>query len=255
MRTRYALPLAALLSIPATAQEFITLTDAEGNTVNGTTVVHTALAGTIGDGLVDEVDILATLGAGATREINMRRYEVSVEPYTQNYFCWGLCYGPQDAGAMPVWSSLPQHSLDMEAGVGLSNFHAYHVPQGVVGSSTYRYVWFDVDNEEDSVWVDIEFQSVAVGVEESASVTRLSVFPNPSKGADVQFNVDLANANGAATLVIHNALGERLRTSTVRNGQPVARLATDGFAPGLYFASVHVQGRTLVTQRFVVSGR
>ncbi|MBL7953027.1 MAG: T9SS type A sorting domain-containing protein [Flavobacteriales bacterium] len=255
MMLRYSLPLACLLSTATFAQDFITLTDGEGSVVNGTTVVHTGLAGDIGDGTVDEVDILATLVSGPEREINMRRYELEVEPYTQNYFCWGLCYGPQDAGAMPSWSSLPQHSLDMEAGVGLSNFHAYHVPQGVEGCSTYRYVWFDVSNSDDSVWVDIQFCSLGVGIEERASAAHITVFPNPSKGADVEFDVELVNTTGAAALVIHNALGERIRSSALRNGQPVARMSTEGLAPGMYFASVDVQGRTLVTQRFVVSGR
>lgn len=251
MGLRYILPLVALFTVPVRSQDFISLTNEDGDVVNGTTVVFEGLA----NSSVDVVHLVATLLAGPTREVNVRRYELDVEPYTQNYFCWGLCYAPQDAGAIPAWSSMPEHSLDLEAGVGVSNFGAYHMPLGVEGSSTYRFVWYDVASPTDTVWADIRFQSTAVGIMEHGNDARLMIFPNPSKGADVQFDVELTNATGAATLVIHNTLGERVRTSTLRTGQPVARLSTEGFAPGLYFASIDVQGRTLVTQRFVVSGR
>ncbi|HPF91024.1 MAG TPA: T9SS type A sorting domain-containing protein, partial [Flavobacteriales bacterium] len=83
----------------------------------------------------------------------------------------------------------------------------------------------------------------------------LNVFPNPSKGADVQFDVEMPSLSGATALVIHNAVGQRIRTTPVRSGQPIARLSTEGLAPGLYFATLDHQGRGLVTQRFVVSGR
>lgn len=250
MNIRYALPLLGLLSLTVNGQDFITLHDSGGNTVNGATVLHYGTA----DASVEEVGIYATLTSGQ-RVVNVRRYELSVDANTQNYFCWGICYGPQDAGEMPIWNSMDIHSLSMQAGVELSNFKAYHVPMGVEGVSTYRYVWYDTAAPTDSVWADIEFHSGSVGMNELAKAVNLSVFPNPSKGADVQFEVDMNTLNGAAALVIHNAVGQRIRTTTLRSGQPVARLATDGLAPGLYFASVNHQGSTLVTRRFVVSGR
>lgn len=251
MTIRYTLSLLGLVSLTVNAQDFIDLQDGAGNTVNGTTVL---CYGTFEDA-VQEVHLYATLATGQ-REINVRRYELNVEPYTQNYFCWGICYGPQDAGAYPVWNALSEHSLDMVGGVELSNFKAYHVPMGVQGVSTYRYVWYDVASPTDTVWADVEFHSGTVGIAEQATAVELSVFPNPSKGADVQFDVELSTLQGGAALIIQNAVGQKIRTTALRKGQPVTRLATEGLAPGMYFASVQRQGgTTLVTRRFVVSGR
>ncbi len=250
MELRYALSILGLATLTVNGQDIITQHDGGGNVVNGTTVRYYGTA----DASVEEVALHATLVSGQ-REINVRRYELTVDANTQNYFCWGICYGPQDAGAIPVWNSLPIHSLQMQAGVEVSNFKAYHVPMGVQGVSTYRYVWYDVAMPTDSVWADIEFHSGTVGMAELARSVNLNVFPNPSKGSDVQFDVDLAEMSGTAALVIHNAVGQKVRTSTLRTGQPVARLSTEAMAPGLYFASVQYQGRTLITQRFVVSGR
>lgn len=251
MGSRYFLLLGTFVSLQVNAQ-LLTLVDEHGADVpNGSTYIQ------VGEASVDleEVHLVATLVGDASKEVNMRRYERSVQPGTQNYFCWGICYDAMDAGVLPVWNSMAIHSLYMNGGEPVTNFGAYHKPQGVVGTSTFRYVWFDVDNRDDSVWVDIEFQALPVGIAETAYAARLNVFPNPSKGADVQFEVDMNTLSGAAALVIHNAVGQRIRTTALRMGQPVARLSTEGLAPGLYFASVDHQGRTLVTQRFVVSGR
>lgn len=251
MMLRYTLPALFLFSAAANGQELLSLTDYDGNTVNGTLIVHVGSA----ESSVEEVGVHAVLLDGGQREVNVRRYELDVQATTQNYFCWGICYGPQDAGALPVWNAMPEHSLQLQEDVEVNNFKAYHVPMGLEGSSTYRYVFYDVSVPTDSVWVDIEFQSLPVGIEELAASATLAVFPNPSKGADVQFDLEATGLVGASDLVIHNAVGQRIRTTTVRMGQPVARLSTEGMAPGLYFASVEHQGRTLVTRRFVVSSR
>lgn len=252
MMTRYALSfLLVVLGYNGTAQ-LLTLTDEDGMTVpSGSTYVHHGAPETD----TESVHLTATLNGTESKDVNMRRIELTVQPGTQNYYCWGVCYDAIDAGLLPIWNSLGVHALPMNGGEPVTNFAGYHRPQGLEGTSTYRYVWFDVDNRDDSVWVDIEFQITAVGIEENGALARLSVFPNPSKGADVQFEVDMPALGGATALVIHNAVGQRIRTTPVRSGQPIARLSTEGLAPGLYFATLDHKGRGLVTQRFVVSGR
>lgn len=253
MNLRYASSLSLVLALAGVqAQEFISLTDISGNVVNGTMMVY------VGDynAVEFEEDVTATLVAGPTRNINVRRYEVDVQPLTGNYFCWGVCYGPQDAGALPVWNALNQHSLALTAGQEVTNFHAYHQPRGQVGNSTYRYVWYDTATPNDSVWVDIQFRSIDnVGVEELVASASISAFPNPSKGEDVQFQLDVRNVDQALDLVVFNAVGERVRTITVRQGQPLVRLSTGTLAEGMYFASLQRNGAPLATRRFVVTGR
>ncbi len=253
MNLRYAFALSLITAFGGTqAQEFISLTDINGNVVNGTMIVH---VGDVNDGVFEE-DVTATLVAGATRNINVRRYEVDVQPLTGNYFCWGVCYGPQDAGALPVWNALGQHSLALSAGQAVTNFHGYHEPRGQEGNSTYRFVWFDTSTPTDSVWVDIQFQAITnVGVEELVASASINAYPNPSKGEDVQFQLDVRNVDQVLDLVVFNAVGERVRTITVRQGQPLVRLSTGALAEGMYFASLQRAGTPLATRRFVVTGR
>lgn len=252
MIARYILPMALLASVIAQGQEFISLTDLEGNVMNGGLLIVTGEPNED----VMEGDIIATLVEGPLRNINVRRYELAVQPVTQNYFCWGVCYAPQDAGALPVWNSAGQHSLPLTAGEPVSNFHGYHVPLGQVGTSTYRFVWFDTANPTDSVWADIQFQAITgASVRELEAAATISAFPNPSRGEDVQFQLDVRNVSQALDLVVFNAVGERVHTITVRSGQPIARLSTANLSEGLYFATLQQGGSTLAVRRFAVTGR
>mgnify|MGYP000440961507 CR=1 FL=1 len=231
MELRYALSILGLATLTVNGQDIITLHDGGGNVVNGTTVRYYGTA----DASVEEVALHATLVSGQ-REINVRRYELTVDANTQNYFCWGICYGPQDAGAIPVWNSLPIHSLQMQAGVEVSNFKAYHVPMGVQGVSTYRYVWYDVAMPTDSVWADIEFHSGTVGMAELARSVNLNVFPNPTADLIIlqaksmleqSLKVELADANGRVVL-----------SKDFPQGSTICHLETETLYNGVYFLVV-----------------
>ncbi|MCU0318533.1 MAG: T9SS type A sorting domain-containing protein [Flavobacteriales bacterium] len=252
MISRYAhLPFLLFASV-SLAQSPITLTNSDGEVVNGQTVVVYGGA----DEFVLGQGLTATLDVGTDRVFNVRRYELDVQPSTANYFCWGQCYAPRDAGQSVVWQGAAQDALVMVNGEPNENFHAYHMPNGIVGNSTFRYVWFDTALPTDSVWCDIQFRAIDnVGVDELTPSASLGVFPNPSRGADVQFALELRNVDQALDLVVFNALGARVRTITVRPGQLNARLGTTELAEGLYFASVLQGGKALATQRFVISGR
>lgn len=252
MMSRYAFAPFLLIGTALFAQGPITLTDYSGAVVNGQTLV--VYGGY--DEFVLEKGLTATLSAGNERVFNVRRYEVDVQPSTANYFCWGQCYAPRDAGQSPVWQGASQDAMLMVNGEPNENFHAYHMPNGLVGNSTFRYVWFDTALPTDSSWCDIQFRAIDnVGVDELGAAATLGVFPNPSRGSDVQFALELRNVDQALELVVFNALGERVRTITVRPGQLNARLGTVELAEGLYFASVLQGGKALTTQRFVISGR
>ena len=142
----------------------------------------------------------------------------------------------------------------MEPGVEVSNRHAYLRSEGVVGSSIYRYVWFNTADQSDTVWVDIEFHSMAVGIEEQASGVRsMAIYPNPSQGNDVQFQIELANGMQNTALVVYNMVGERVSTTSLRGQEVRTRLATSSLASGLYFATVERNGVALASKRFAIT--
>ncbi len=249
-RMKRVLLLPALFSIVPMAQaQLALLQDLSGNTVNGQLVEHWGDNATSNQ----EVDIHLTLNGNVNKTVNVRRYELAVGANTENYFCWGVCYAPQLAGALPVWNAQPQHAIQCQPGVEVTNFHAYHNPNGVNGSSTYRYVWYDVANPLDTAFCDIRFQVTPVGLDELA-VEQFTAFPNPAEGQDAQVRFALTPGAAGATLFVHNMVGEEVFQSPLRSAAGRVMVPTARFVPGVYFASLRLGGRSLATIRLVVSG-
>lgn len=237
----------ALMATVSQAQ-LAELHDLDGNNVNGQLIVHWGDAMTANQ----EVDVEVTLNGTSQKEINVRRYELQVVPNSSNYFCWGVCYIPQDAGALPVWQAEPQHSLMLSPGVGVDNFHAYHSPNGNLGTSIYRYVWFDVASPNDSVWVDIQFEATGVGIAERNGVEEFSVFPNPSVGRTVNVSFALAGDVAGLSLVVHDALGQPVSMQPLLKTAGRVQLDTQAYPPGVYFATLQRNGVLLSTERLVI---
>jgi len=253
MINKYAL-LLSFTSVAGSlfAQDLVILKDEAGNTVNGQLVVQ------YGDPSAPdhEVDIIANLQGNVSKTLNVRRYETQVLLGTANYFCWGVCYEERPAGGQYLWQSLPQHAVALVPGVDALNFHAYLKPNGQVGVARFRFVWFDIDQPADTAWVDIEFRSEVVGIDEAvASQYDLAVFPNPSAGADVRVSFAGAAATSATRLVVYNTLGERVHSEGIRASQQAAILSTAALSTGVYFATLEANGITVATRRLVVTGR
>ena len=240
---------AVLIASVASAQaQIATLTDEYGNDVTNGTFVH------LGDNETNdqEASILVTLNGNTGKTLNVRRYEIHADAGSQNYFCWGVCYGPVDAGQLYMWQSQQDHSIALEPGITASNFHAYHSPQGVLGTSTYRFVWFDVASPNDSVYVDIDFMITGVGMNELGTSSSLNVFPNPVVGKEMQIDFQTGNASGG-NVVLRDAIGQVVATQAMRNANGRIIISTEGLQKGVYFATIENNGKILVTRRVVIS--
>lgn len=248
MMLRYAL----LLTLCATArlssaQGIVTITDESGNVVNGTMVNGDCLFST------DTVSLFTSLNASSTTTVNLRRYEVWTVPGTKNFYCWGVCYLPANAGANPVWVS--QDPVTMNPGATYDNFHSYYRPQGQPGTARFRFVWYNMDtpNGADSSWVDIQY-CAQVGVEErAAAANTLSAWPVPALGQDVTLDYTLDRPGVSNQLVLYNMLGERVRRVNLTAGQGRIIIATADLVPGVYFANIEREGRVLATRKLVVT--
>ena len=254
MEKKYAfsfLTLALLASTAVTAQfSPVTLTNAAGDVVNGTTIqVQQELTGDIGQILVQPLDVQND--NSAQRTINVKRYELSYQPGTENYFCWGVCYDAVPGGARPLWVS--QHYVQMGAGETSSNFYGDYKPLGQTGTSSYLFVWYDMDSPNDSSWVTINYTALeAVGIAEVSAVRGFSAFPNPSVAGNITFNYDLAKASAGTQLVVYNMLGERKLVKAISAAQGTVVLNDGELTSGAWFAVLERNGKPLATKRLVV---
>ncbi|HRH37839.1 MAG TPA: T9SS type A sorting domain-containing protein [Flavobacteriales bacterium] len=250
MKARYAsLVLATALATMAQAQ-LVNLTDEGGNTVNNTTMV---LFGSVDD-VELSANITATKNGNTSANVNVRRYEITVVPSTQNFFCWGVCYDYFNAGDYPLFPGTSDAILHMEPGQSLSNFHGYHRSAGHTGVSTYRYVWFNIANPTDTAWVDLQFVITPVGVEEITAVQpKLDVFPTPAIAQDVQVDYVLDRSTAGAKLVVYTMLGETMGKPMNIGSQGRVILRTAEWTSGIYFANIERDGRIIASRRIVIA--
>lgn len=249
MKNLYSLCLLLLAPLGAQSQ-LLTLTDGDGQVVNGTVVTH---LGSASDPLLTQ-GLTATINGGQTLNVNMRRYELEVVPGTSNYFCWGVCYDEVPAGNLPVWNAGQEGVISMAPGTAVNEFKAYLVPNGNAGNNAFRYVWFNTANGTDSVFVDIVFQVSPVGIEEAlAAAASMEVFPNPVSGNETRVQVSFNQPVTQATLVLYNALGSAVHEQRIPAQGSDVLLNTAALEPGLYFAVVRAAGRDLATRRIVVA--
>jgi hypothetical protein len=245
----YAAVIALLPSTLLAQEPVVILTDEDGNVVNETLVVKASAV----TNSTDTVSLFATLTGDAERTVNLRRYEVDVVETTRNFFCWGVCYTSQSAGSLPVWESA--HPVFMSPGVEVDNFHSYYKPMGQAGVSLFRFVWFDVDDPDDSTWVDIQYNAeVGIG-ENSGGVIGFEAYPNPALDAPMTVRFTLDPTVVGAELVVYNTLGSKVRRQPVRGGNATVVLQRDELQPGVYFANIEVGGRALLTRRLVIGSR
>ncbi|MGB3869203.1 MAG: T9SS type A sorting domain-containing protein [Flavobacteriales bacterium] len=253
MKTKYTLPffaIALLTSSVVTAQNSpVTLTNVDNEVVNGTTIYITAEVGDMTQILGKALN--AENETGSSHLVNVKRYEVNVPHGTANYFCWDLCYNERNAGTSPLW--IGADPIPMQPGEIANGFHAYHKPMGHTGTATFRYVWYDMNNENDSTWVDFEFDvTEQVGIAEVSVVRGFTAFPNPSVAGNITFNYDLATASAGTQLVVYNMLGERKVVKAIGAAQGTVVLNDGDLSSGVWFAVLERNGKPLATKRVVV---
>lgn len=248
MKTRtHLLLVSGLMTLAAGAQTVpVTVTNAEGQVVNGTTIT---INGDVPVGQAMGMGLSAENTSGMFREVNVKRYELDVAHGTKNYFCWDLCYGEQLAGVWPLW--VGADPISMDAGEVANGFHAYYMPEGFTGTATFRYVWYDTSSENDSTWVDFVFNSgEGAGVAEVAAVRSFSVYPNPAVDGNITVSYDLSSAFASDRLAVYNLLGER---KLVRNLSGVqGRTMIGELEAGVWFAVLERNGKAMATKRVVV---
>ncbi|MCB9193150.1 MAG: T9SS type A sorting domain-containing protein [Flavobacteriales bacterium] len=142
--------------------------------------------------------------------------------------------------------------------VWLPNNHAYVQPNGNVGVAKFRFVWFDVDQPNDSDWVDIMFDTTpGAGIgENTAAVRTFSAYPTPALQGRVDLRFDLVNGGASRTdLVLYSVLGTEVRRVRLTGTSGTVTVEQGDLGAGLYFANLEADGRPIATRRIVFGSR
>jgi hypothetical protein len=198
-----------------------------------------------GNGEVTDSEIILPVGV---KNISTEEKQVKVIAKTlsssegfDNYFCWDACFEPG------VFTS---GTLTIEAGAASSAFSSHLKPNGYVGTASIRYMFF-VPGETDSLTFIANFNVTPLGVEKiNVNESFLSDFyPNPSTDK-VSFNYNTF-VNGSK-IVVFNALGAKVIEKQLLATEKNASLEVEKLNQGIYFATLEVNGKAIVSKRFIV---
>ncbi|MCX6798211.1 MAG: T9SS type A sorting domain-containing protein [Candidatus Falkowbacteria bacterium] len=148
---------------------------------------------------------------------------------TVNCFSWDILYG--------ATTFISGNPVNISPDSSFKSFTSRYEWNGHNGSTHIRYVFFDQNNINDSIWYDITYD-ITVGIEENYPTT-IKVFPNPT--ADYLYIKGIVNPQ----IEIFNLLGDKLITAQTQ------KLNLSDLPVGLYYYRLSNATQTVLTGKLV----
>lgn len=191
-----------------------------------------------------------------TVTLQLKRIELDVTPATLNSTCWGLCPADVTAGSKPVWDYADDFipPVDISSGDSTDQLQTHFRPNGIEGCSTFRYSLYDVNNPNDSVYVDIRYIHTNNGLcnlslEEQANLNKVNMYPNPANGS-VNFNIE--NNHDITSLVVVDMLGKTVKTINTTKFNGLMKVDVSSLNDGVYFIKVMQGSRVTQSKKLMV---
>ncbi len=202
---------------------------------------------------IDGIEVMNT--TSSPKDIRVKRYEISYIPNTYNFICWGICESPfnHKGGKDPFY--ILNTTVNIVNSYG--GFSGHYLPNGTMGSSEYRYVFFDVKNPMDSTWFNVVFSNVLSSNDEIQANNSLKIYPNPVYDV-VTF--EFQNKEEINTsLEIFNIMGQKITSLpcvSTENGMNTAAWhliddAGNTVTDGIYICQYSL-GKQIVTKKIIV---
>lgn len=175
--------------------------------------------------------------------IKCLREELSLTQGTQNYFCWGVCYGETTNVSVLAQNILP--------GDTNNTFYAHYKPLGNIGQSDINYCFFNTADPTDRACHTVHYCfECLVETQEFENETKQISFQgeNPLQGLGL-FNYTLPQESGYFTLT--DMSGNRVRQMNLNASVGQILLDANELSCGMYLVTL-ISGSSTITSKIVV---
>jgi hypothetical protein len=216
---------------------------------NGVAISPGATIMFVGDPADDVIQavVLVKNNSSAAKEVKVKKVIDAGDtlPGTINTFCWGLCYPPTTYISPYPQTILPGDTCDQ--------FYGDYNPLNVYGASKIMYVFFDINNTNDSVAVSVKYNASPAGISDDllSKVKFSGAYPNPAVNM-VYVDYTIPESVTSASIVITNMLGSKVKEVKLSDLSGKARIAVTDLINGIYFYSLVADDQLLLTRKFVV---
>ena len=189
-------------------------------------------------------EIQVTNNSADSMAVKVRKIENFLIDSTVCAFCWGQCFPPG------VFES--PNSINIPVDSTSNMFSAHYNPNGYAGQSTVSFVFFDMDNPNDSVMVVILFNGLYTDVNENiASNFNISEpYPNPANN-NVSFNYNYDGIRDAQ-LNIYTIVGSLVKEIKLTNNAGSLKINTSELEEGFYFYKLTSENREIESGKFII---
>lgn len=190
--------------------------------------------------------VYVTNNSATTKNVKVYRTKISMVEGSWEQFCWFVCFAP----------GVDTSATDIPIAPGMTNegdFSGHYWPVGNTGESVISYTFYDKNNMNDKVTVNVHYKLSLTGIEDLlAENTSFSApYPNPATQF-VSFDYDVPADVNKAEIVISNLLGAEVMRSALVGNTGTARINVSDLSEGIYFATVKLNNLAVKTQKLVV---
>jgi hypothetical protein len=164
-----------------------------------------------------------------------------------NAICWGICF----TEAISV--SPPSFSLYMAPGdTASASTHVYPDQDGISREGDITYVFFNSDDETDSVAYDVTYKVVKdISVSELLVKPELSIYPNPASD-HLKINYTTQSSKETSFEII-NLVGSMVYSKSLNTAEETLNLNISNLNSGVYFCVLRVDNELVTSKKLVVN--
>ena len=187
----------------------------------------------------------------------VKRELLSVLDGVHDQLCWGLCYAPNTD---PVFIS--PSGIRIEAGQSTEDFvfsghylsQEYDMPIGVIGTSVFKYTFFNANDEDENIVVVVEYDTSPDGIAEHLMANGFvsEIYPNPAT-TFANIDYELTPQVKKASLRVINLLGAVVKDVELNKNASNHRLDVSNLTRGVYFYSVIINNEVYKTKKLIVN--
>ena len=208
---------------------------------NNSTLVRTGTS----DSLEMTTWMMIRNDANKVMQVHAKKIEISLASGAAGSICWaGYCYNPS------ILESL--HPLTLGAGEEKIGCFAHFTPGGSIGTSLVRWVYYDMENPDDSVSVTINYITYPAGIGTSSSGEELfsPPFPNPADN-EVRFSC-LSELTGESSILVYDQRGSVVYKGNLRKTTGVVHINTSTLYNGVYYISLFTDGNPVFSRKMII---
>lgn len=177
-------------------------------------------------------------------DVQVRRIDLYLVPGSESFFCWGACYPPEI-------TQMPE-PVSFAPGQASEGFSADYDPKSHSGTSTVTYVFYDVNNPADSVWVNFAFDGQAAGTNNPDASPVFAVYPNPAVRF-VEVNYQILSNFRQVSIHLSDLTGRTVRQQAIQSRYGQTRLDVSDVPGGLYLVSLYADNQLIQTRKLVIN--